>query len=150
MPAAISIWPPAYGWFIMLALLLFAILISVRWWHRYQQHRRFHQGLMKEFSQIQSRYTNDKNTIRAVRATSIFLRRVALAYYPRQQVASATGEKWLGMLNNMSAAKSIHTELGQLILTAPYMKKAPARCADLFVAVECWLRQLHVGQFIKE
>lgn len=87
-PAAISAWPPAYGWWILAAII---ILLSI-WLYmalRKRQQKRIQQNFaLTELNQVNLQDFSAGQQINEI------LKRAAMVYYTREQVASLTGNKW--------------------------------------------------------
>ena len=87
MPAPIPWWPPAPGWYAVLAVLLMAaVWIAWRLWQRWlaDSYRREALCLLS--------MAKDAATIAEL------LKRTALAIVPRQTVAAMTGHQWVDWL----------------------------------------------------
>lgn len=72
---------------------------------------------------------------------SIILRQVSLAYFPRKQVAGLTGIAWLNFLNNSGNTTAFTSEIGKLLLSAPYQKTTTADAKKLVLLIEKWVKQ---------
>jgi len=87
-PTAISLWPIAYGWWILAALLILTVILAVKIINKRRNKR------------IQRHYALDAlNAINlqdfsAGQQINEVLKRAAMVYYSREQVASLTGKKW--------------------------------------------------------
>ncbi|TWU67116.1 MULTISPECIES: DUF4381 domain-containing protein [Crateriforma] len=82
-PADVSWWPPAPGWYVVMAMIL-AIMIWVmfRWWQRYQADA-YRRSALAEL--------NHASTVADVSAV---LRRAALAVNDRTLIAGLSGTNW--------------------------------------------------------
>jgi len=142
LPDTISAWPPAPGWWI-LALLLISLLIWLGWkiWNKYQQKQLLRLSLANVIK-LESDYQQHQDPQLLVRQYSSLLRRVALARFPRQQVASITGSRWLEFLDNSSDTKLFDSEIGRLLLDGPYQKSSDNidNIDTLTRAVHQWLK----------
>ena len=85
-PDTVSFWPPAPGWWIVLAAT--ATMAGALCWNGYVAWRRnaYRRAALAELP------TTEPTRIPAL------LKRVALAAYPREQVASLSGDAWLEFL----------------------------------------------------
>lgn len=122
LPNAITDWPPALGWWILGSLLL--LLLAWGMWKigmRYQQ-RHLQRMALSSYLQIEQQYLNHQNSLRLIKQYSNLLRRVAMARFSRPQVASLTGKAWLNFLDQSAGMKVFRTDVGQLLLTAPFQK----------------------------
>lgn len=88
-PAAVSLfWPPAPGWWVVLGLCFIVVTITV--WkalHRYSRnaYRRYALRLLGNAGDAH--------------AVNVILKRVALATYPRHEVARLAGKAWTEWLS---------------------------------------------------
>lgn len=92
LPGIPALWPPAPGFWILLFLLLVALISLWRWrriLHRRNAYRRAGLELLQQ--------------ARSVRDVSLVLKRVALAAWPREQVASLYDSEWANFLNSSCA-----------------------------------------------
>lgn len=71
---------------------------------------------------------------------SEILRRVALSYYPRNQVAGLTGKAWLEFLDKTGKTKQF-VVIGQPLITGPYQKNVTYDCQALFQLIYLWIKQ---------
>jgi hypothetical protein len=93
-------WPPAPGVWVMLGIVTAAVLIVFWRLHvarKRNAYRRAGLGLLEE-----ARTAND---------ISVLLKRVALAVFPREQVASLYGKDWIAFLNR-TCSRSHFSEMG--------------------------------------
>lgn len=116
LPAEISAWPPAPGWWLLAVLIIGLLVLAVRWWKRRQRH-----PVTLALRELKIIENGDQcsNADQAL-ALSRLLRRTALSLYPREQVASLTGDAWREFLCRESMKKPGGyvevTELQQAIL----------------------------------
>lgn len=99
LPEAIGWWPLAPGWWIVIGLLVFALLVAMRKVliaHRRSAARRFALRQLQEYTRA---YTQHGNAIELGAQLSELVRRTMLAYAPRKEVAGLTGDEWLAWLD---------------------------------------------------
>jgi cbb3-type cytochrome oxidase subunit 3 len=140
LPKPISCWPLAPGWYVLaLVGLLFFILLIYFIYRKHLQARAKRQALqlLKDYEQ----YYQAGGEIQVISAQiSELLRRVALVYFPREQVASLSGEAWINFLNNTSKQCNF-TALSDCLLTLPYQEKAPnINLNPLFENARKWIK----------
>lgn len=141
MPSTVSWWPLAFGWYILffLCIGLSAFLIYY-FYQRYQQKRvqRFALCLLKSYQQ---QYEQSGNSALACAQVSALLKRVALAYFPRETVSALQGTAWLEFLQNTS--KNIFfTEISALLVELPYQQHAEdVDLQPLFSSAQHWIIQ---------
>ena len=123
LPDPVSWWPPAPGWWLLagvLVLLAVVALIIRRWYRRGRLGRAARGALERVFAD----HRRHGDAQRLLRELSVLLRRIALSYFPRTQVASLSGEAWLGFLDqgvSRSAATAGFREgPGQVLAEGPF------------------------------
>ncbi|PTB88804.1 hypothetical protein C9927_03170 [Pseudidiomarina aestuarii] len=95
-PAA-SWWPLAPGWYVVGALTLILLIISVWLLIRRWRQRRMQRLALKELAQ---QTATDPATVTAL------LKQALLAYYPRERVASLQGAVWWQFLQQQLPARA--------------------------------------------
>lgn len=124
LPDPVSWWPPAPGWWLLLALLVVGCGVAYLWlisWRKNRQKKRIKKASLIELDNIRSTYHNDLNLVRLARSLSVLLRRICLSYYPHTQVPGMTGEQWLNYLDETADTKGFITDSGKILATAPYL-----------------------------
>ena len=145
LPAAVSAWPPAIGWWI-LPLLILGLAFGVYHFIQYRKQRKkqiaYKKLAVNELHKIKQQYVDSNNSIALLRAVSTLLRRIGLSYLPRENIASLTGEQWIDTLNSLSSQNFIDHELSQLLAHAPYQKTADFDQQQLLDTCESWINGL--------
>lgn len=144
LPAGVSGWPPAPGWWLLLALL---IMIGMAVWavrHK-RQRRRLRKRAMAELQRIEQAFAEHQNAQRLAGDCSVLLRRVCISRYPRHEVAGLTGRAWLEFLNRHGKTSPFDDEAAAVLLQAPYQKDFSGNPQALLDACRNWLQQLQGG-----
>ncbi|KHD07972.1 hypothetical protein PN36_32500 [Candidatus Thiomargarita nelsonii] len=116
LPESISfLWPLAPGWWLLLALLLFLILVSI-WLHRLRKRNAAKRIALRKLKKLEKADAPKK----LVQEISTLLRRFYITKYPRKEVASLTGEDWLAFLDNQLGEQSFTAGEGRCLIDAPY------------------------------
>lgn len=101
VPPAISWWPLAEGWYILLGLAVsFFIPWLIQYYYRYKADA-YRRSALLELERISA--INDI-TLKQSRLFQL-LKRTALSVYPRQQVAALSGTKWWEFLAQHSRVR---------------------------------------------
>ncbi len=144
LPEAISIWPLAIGWWILpLFILLFTYIV-----YRLIKHKKHKESLayrnisLLELKKIRTQYINNNDSRTLLRDISTLLRRIALSYLPREDIASLTGEQWIKQLNDLSAQTFFNQELAELLETGPYKAQNDFDQEELLNTCELWIQAL--------
>jgi hypothetical protein len=119
-------WPPAPGWCVLagIALVLLgsvALACLARW--RRDLYRR--EALTKL-----DRIACDPLAPSSLAAIAELLKRVALAAYPRDRVASLSGDAWLAFLDKSGGTDAFTRGAGRVLRDAAYRKDAPHEVAE--------------------
>ncbi len=144
---AVSWWPPAAGWWLLVGLFLLVVLgIALLAWLR-------HSGRMPGWRRDARRQLHALH--RALRKEppreiaghlSILLRRVAMVRGGRRNTASLSGDNWLGWLEANDSTGFRWTARGRLLLTAPYMPPDSSierrEVTRLIVAARRWVNTI--------
>ena len=94
LPEPVPWWPPAPGWWLLLLLLAAVVALAVFLRHRYSR-KAVQRAARQALRQIGDAYRQSGDSKVLVQQLSMWLRRVTLSRYPRQEVAGLTGCAWL-------------------------------------------------------
>lgn len=140
LPPLISWWPLAPGWYGLILLVMISIITFAlgRYYYNKTRIKREALKILKNYEQQYFITAGDSQLISA--KLSELLRRVALAYFPRSEVARLYGHEWLTFLNR--TGKNIDFEsVGESLLLLPYQTKQNADLSPLFYCVKSWICQ---------
>ncbi len=135
LPESVAWWPPAIGWW-LLPILITVLVVFVFWWFKRIKAQRWRKVALEELAQI--RLLTDKQ--QQLKAISALLRRVAITCYPREQVASLTGDSWLKFLDSTVSGCAFQ-QCAQTLVSAPYQKDE-VDVAPLFEQGEFWIKSI--------
>jgi hypothetical protein len=132
LPAPVGWWPPAPGWW-LLALLVLLLGGAAGWYYRRTALRR---AALAELQRLQQHVTDDTALTAALNQ---LLRRVALARFPRTQVAALSGTAWLRFLE--ARASGFVSGPGRVLAAAPYQRGCAVDRVALVALARRWIRQ---------
>jgi len=124
LPSPISMWPQAPGWYILGGILLVLISLGIIFGLRKYFICRRRNNIRRQLKSIMLNYK--KEPTQSFEALSQLVRRIALARFKREQVASLQGEAWLKFLDDMCDTQAFSAGVGRVLITAPYQKQANA------------------------
>jgi len=134
LPGAIPLWPLAPGWWVLIAVIIGSIVAA---WFLYQrqQYRKLSAIRLarQELDKIVSSYTINNDPLELCRQVSILFRRVSISLFPRTEVASLTGDKWLEFLDNQTSGQPFRNGDGRIIADAPYRNSLSAAEVELML-----------------
>ncbi len=137
IPAAVSWWPPAPGWWVatLLAIVVGASLAAAwKWWRA--PHRQYRRAALRELRLIRS---SGAAGTAAARAIENLLRRYAVALYGRDRVARLAGGAWLEFASAAGGAR-LAGETGRSLLAAAFGEHSDADAAPWLAAASEFIR----------
>ena len=137
VPPPPELWPPAPGWWVLLGLGL--VLLGLGFWWLYGRYRiaRRRRRILDELASIEGRHAGPA----LAAEVSALLKRVALARYPRTQVASLTGRPWLDLLDREGGGGRFATGPGKVLAEGPYAPTADFDATALLALCVDWIRR---------
>jgi hypothetical protein len=147
-PAPVSWVPQTTAWWVVgFVLLGLGFGLSI-WAIRHWRSNRYRREALTELTAIESRLlAGDPSAIVTV---AVVLRRVALHITPRERVASLTGEKWLGFLNDHVRQPTFTQDAARLLIDVAYAPLVPTRddeeddvWTELIGGARNWVRRHH-------
>ena len=141
LPDPVSLWPPAWGWWIVLGLVALGVVVfwSIRAYRRRTHARRM---AMRELGMVKKHYGQHQDDQWVVRRLSEIVRRSALAAFPRTDVAGLVGPAWLRFLDEVGRTDQFTQGVGSLLSAGPYQQQASRVPADLIPLVEKWIQHI--------
>jgi cbb3-type cytochrome oxidase subunit 3 len=141
LPDAVSWWPLAPGWWILLVLFLLMIAIAIYLYIRSQRKSRQEiiiEQALQLFDSLQEQSLNPKALIMEL---SKLLRRTAISLYGRGKVANLAGQHWLLFLNDYGSTKAFTEGVGQALADQPYRPEVDYHRQALLGLTHDWLKK---------
>ncbi len=124
LPGAPSLWPPAPGWWVLAVLLLALIAWGVRVLLLRRRIRHQRRLVFDALATLQSGLAGERSPAQLA-AIGELLRRLALARYPRSEVASLSGGAWLRFLDDTGGQGRFSDGPGRVLADGPYRRHLP-------------------------
>ena len=119
-PSPAPWWPPAPGWYWLIgALLVVGVYTAVRGVIHWQRNR-YRREALAEWRRHEGRLSSPETRITAIAQLAELLKRAAVSAFPREQVASLTGNAWLDFLDRSAAMSGFRSDVGTLLERASY------------------------------
>ncbi|NYT32753.1 DUF4381 domain-containing protein [Rhizobium sp. WYCCWR 11128] len=150
VPAPVSWWPQAWGWTLVAALLAFAALLVLLRWIRRHRCNAYKREALTLLEGVANRLRHPATRPDAIRDLAEVLKRTALAAWPREEVASLSGDGWVRFLDAHDQDGAGDT-LERLLDDFEYhgaeiVAGLPSNvCGDLVIAARKWIEQHHVS-----
>jgi len=142
LPPPVSFWPPAPGWTVLAAIILLIGFVLAYFYLKRCERARAKNAALKKLQQLQQLQDQQLNAVFLLGQLSSLLKRVALAYFPREQVAGLTGVNWLLFLNKTGDTKNFTSTAGRLLMSGPYQNKITENITPLFAYSKEWIRHV--------
>jgi len=143
-PDAISLWPPAPGWWVLAVLVLSCIYFLSRKIQKTRRARAYQREAVSEISLYWQQYLDEQDISVYLQNLSSLLKRTALSAYPNSNAASTSGDTWLAFLDSTlpetGSGNRFQSDIGQLLITGPYRKHIDTNPTELHTLAEHWLR----------
>lgn len=143
MPDPISWWPPAFGWWMIMGLLILGGgLIFWAWAHRIRTRPR--RLALAHLKKVKQQYAAKADDHWAITQLSHLVRRMALATFPRSRVAGLSGQSWLSFLDTTGHTNLFSDGPGQSLCSGPYQPHGMHAAAEVIPLIERWIQQVEI------
>jgi hypothetical protein len=151
LPPSPSFWPPALGWWILLALFIgiFGISFS-KFYSAYRKKlrkRRQHKNILSKLKSFEKKLKkNPSNQI--IAEINILLRQLSVNYYPRSSIANLTGYDWLNFLDKSGQTQGFTKGAGRILIEAPYKsgETENLNLDEFIVLIRKWVKNIIFNQ----
>jgi hypothetical protein len=140
LPAPIGWWPPAAGWYLLTLIIVVMLFAAIFFIRRHYINGRAKRHALRLLASYQQQYQQDHNSQLCAARVSELLKRVALVYFPRSNVASLQGDEWILFLTNTSKGLRFET-VRTALLDIPYQPTASHDLSSLLKFVRTWISQ---------
>ncbi len=141
LPEAISIWPPALGWWLVCAALLLTLVLGLYYGLKSYRKQAYRRAALKALVQLEQGTMQPGYSLlkdRSLESSLVhLLKRTALTAYPRSDIARLIGKEWLCFMDNKAGMNAFNTELGQRLLDSRFAQQPET----LDAATASWLLQ---------
>ena len=141
LPDAISWWPPAIGWWILLAIIILAVIFVPKI-IRHLKLVPLNKLAENNFNKLLATYRANNDARFFISNLSKLLRQISMSYFGRETVAQLTGEQWIEKLNSLVRGDYFSCEIAQLLIYAPYKQDIQQDLELLISATQNWITQL--------
>ncbi|MFQ5635252.1 MAG: DUF4381 domain-containing protein [Gammaproteobacteria bacterium] len=122
LPEVIGWWPLAPGWWALSILLVIGLVLLARRGLRSYRQNAARRAALARLKVLQAEFALSRDAASLGVQLSALLRRVMLAYAPRDEVAGLTGSDWLAWLDRGLPEAVFTRGPGRHIASLPYRK----------------------------
>jgi hypothetical protein len=143
LPESITWWPLAPGWYMVMVFILLLVMGLIYLANRRQLNALAKNQALDLLITYNEQYEKNHNAQLTSARISELLRRVALVYYPRTEVASLHGDAWVDFLNKTS--KEIDFKpVKAMLLDSPFKSEETINLKPLITRAQLWIKQRRV------
>jgi hypothetical protein len=148
VPQPVSLWPLAPGWYGLAWVALVVLAVWAGWRLRQWRLNRYRRVALAELDQLEAAARDPSRRLAVLGALPTLVKRVALAVWPRETVASLSGPSLLAFLDATGQTQAFQVGPGKDLPMLAYDTKTAAALDDehialLFDAVREWIKRHH-------
>lgn len=142
LPEPVSLWPPAIGWWLLAGLVILTltglgIYVYCRW-----KKNRYRARALQLASDVFGQYQQHQDPRKLAGQCNELLKRVALHAFPKERVASLTGNAWSAFLAETGGLPQFHNH--SAFTDDRYNPNAQLSVDDTYELTRRWIKKHHV------
>ena len=142
-PAALSLWPPAPGWWLLGTVSVLAVLALSVWLYRRRRANAYRAEARGQLQALRARFNRDGDVLSYTQGLNALLKGTALAVFPRAEVAALHGSDWLAFLRSSAPGSNFSAAFSHAIYTGG---TADIDVDELHHAAGHWLDRHRTGR----
>jgi hypothetical protein len=145
VPPPVSWWPLAWGWYLLGAMLLAGLAWGLVRWRAHRRANRYRDLALSELDALSASVGDPARRSGALSTLPVLLKRVALAAWPRGQIAGLSGAAWWRVLDESGADGVFGKGHGPRLERLSYGREpdtdlSETEAQDLLRAARAWIR----------
>ena len=154
LPAAITYWPPAPGWWVLAAFVLAALVWASLQVLQQIRQRKICAYALKELDKIHQEFEeNDRSSEEAENSAQLLfvnqfnsvIRRVALWHYPNSGIASLGGAAWVDFIKEKGDSSGMTKEIAEAISQGRFKPHCEVDVNALDQFGQQWISSLYMN-----
>ena len=154
LPEAVTFWPPAPGWWVLLALIIVGLVFLWRHAIAAMIRRRKLASVLEELERTYGKFNetaafdNKRNQagLDYLATVNVLLKRVALVIYPEAGIAQMSGAQWLKFLDSCDETTEFSQGAGTPLADGLYRRDFDADADALHTLVKTWIESRYQEQ----
>ena len=143
-PEAISLWPPAPGWWVVAIILIALAVLITRKVKTRRYTRAYRLEARDELMRHWRQYEQKQDSLTYLSSLNLTLKRTALSAFPGSGAAASSGGQWLEFLDSTLPQKhrerTFQSDLGQILVDAPYRKHSDEDPSQIHALSLVWIQ----------
>jgi hypothetical protein len=142
LPGAVAWWPPAIGWWVLLAMTLGVLIVMLFVYRRRYRER----AAIRGFKSVANALADGADPSVCIQRISMILRRFAMSIGGTPEVAGLTGERWLRFLDGRWSRDEFSAGIGRVLISGPYAPPDRVSAGDVSALNSLcldWVRAQH-------
>ena len=123
LPADVSWWPLAPGWWVLIAVIFALSVWALFKWQKRRKHQQLLLEVKQELAQIQSTYSQQPSELTLILNYSELLRRLLMLHLGREDTARLSGLKWFELISSYVPEQQLSEELITLMTDGKYQRQ---------------------------
>ncbi len=150
VPPPVSWMPQTWGWAVLAVILMLALAIWFALWLRHYRANAYRREALALLAGVEAKIRDPATREAGIQDLAVLLKRVALAGWPRDDVASLAGDAWvkfMGAHGTQATGQALHRALDDLEYQAGEAAGVaqPKAEAELIADARTWIERHHVS-----
>lgn len=120
LPQPVSYWPQTIGWYILFGLLFLAAAWMGYRRYRYHKTNKYRRWALTKLDDIERVLKQDWGKEKTLSEIPVLVKRTALHCFPRENIASLSGDDWLRFLDTSYGGTDFHSGPGKILEQTAY------------------------------
>lgn len=141
LPGPIETWPPAPGWWLLALLLCVALVAACVWLIKRWRRSRYRREAAAELRLLLETWQENGDDRAYLESVQRLLKRIALTTFPRENVASLTGEAWVQFLDRSASSHDFSIGASEVLIEGNYTAQVSLDVPSFHMEVQRWIRR---------
>ena len=151
LPQAVSLWPPAPGWWILALLLIVTAWFLTRRFLRKWRRRQICRYALAELNSCYEHYAGapadapQKARLSYINNVNSVLRRVALEHFPQADVAGLGGRAWVDFIREKGDSSHLNDEIAAALSYGRFQTECDVDVDAVNQLGAAWITSVYMG-----
>lgn len=143
MPVQVSPAPQTVGWYVLFAIVAALIIFAAFMMYRRYRANLYRRQALSELDKIKNLISNPAKRLHTLSEIPALLKRTALSFVPRYEIASLSCKEWLVFLDNCYEGNGFSEGPGRMLGDLSYSNKnfTDNELSDLIELTGLWIKK---------